>query len=189
MKKVLLGLIGLSLISLTGATTASASLYTNEYNEGASISSVSSPAFAIAPNETFDSATLSITLKGMTTMTNKSGYSWYYESIIDVNAGGSTLIDNQALSGTTQTFQFDLDAATINSMMATDSLTYSITGQSAYWYSDLSPWGGYRTSTFYLDKVVLNTASAPVAPVPVPAAAWLLGSGLLGLFGLQRKKA
>ncbi|MBV5305373.1 MAG: VPLPA-CTERM sorting domain-containing protein [Desulfobulbaceae bacterium] len=28
-----------------------------------------------------------------------------------------------------------------------------------------------------------------MAPVPVPAAAWLLGSGLLGLFGLRRKKA
>ncbi len=189
MKKVLLGFIGLSLITLTGATTASASLYTNEYDESAYTSSVSSPSFTIASDETFDSATLSITLQGRTTMTNSRGYSWYYESIIDVNAGGSTLVDNQALNGTTQTFQFVLDAATISSMMATDSLTYSITGQSAYWWSDLSPWGGYTTSNFYLDKVVLNTVSAPIAPVPVPAASWLLGSGLIGLFGLRRKKA
>lgn len=27
------------------------------------------------------------------------------------------------------------------------------------------------------------------APVPVPAAAWLLGSGLLGLIGVARRKA
>jgi len=31
--------------------------------------------------------------------------------------------------------------------------------------------------------------SATFAPVPVPAAAWLLGSGLLGLIGLRRKNS
>jgi hypothetical protein len=36
------------------------------------------------------------------------------------------------------------------------------------------------------DVVRLSVASA--APVPVPAAAWLLGSGLLGLAGVTRKK-
>lgn len=132
---------------------------------------------------------MSITLQGRTTSTNRSGYSWHYDSIIDITAGGSTLVDNQVLNGTTQIFQFDLDAATISSMMTTDLLAYSIIGQSAYWWSDLTPSGGYSYSNFYLDKVELNTVSAPIAPVPVPAAAWLLGSGLLGLFGLQRKKA
>lgn len=33
-----------------------------------------------------------------------------------------------------------------------------------------------------------NYANAYVAPVPVPAAAWLFGSGLLGLIGLGRRK-
>jgi hypothetical protein len=28
-----------------------------------------------------------------------------------------------------------------------------------------------------------------IAPVPLPAAAWLLGAGVLGLFGLRRAKA
>ncbi len=28
---------------------------------------------------------------------------------------------------------------------------------------------------------------ASVAPVPIPAAAWLLGSGLTGLFGMRRR--
>jgi hypothetical protein len=103
-------------------------------------------------------------------------------------AGESTLVDNQGLNGTIQTFQFDLDTATISSMMATDLLTYSIIGQWADWYRNDGTWGA-SYSNFYLDKVELNTVSSPTAPVPVPAAAWLLGSGLLGLFGLRRKKA
>jgi hypothetical protein len=38
--------------------------------------------------------------------------------------------------------------------------------------------------------VTLNATGEPeaCAPVPVPAAAWLLGSGVLGLFGLRRRK-
>ncbi|BBO83651.1 hypothetical protein DSCO28_42170 [Desulfosarcina ovata subsp. sediminis] len=36
---------------------------------------------------------------------------------------------------------------------------------------------------------LLTAQGADVAPVPVPAAAWLLGSGLIGLVGLRRRKA
>lgn len=38
---------------------------------------------------------------------------------------------------------------------------------------------------FLVDDLVLNEMS----PVPVPAAAWLFGSGLIGLVGLARRKA
>jgi hypothetical protein len=34
----------------------------------------------------------------------------------------------------------------------------------------------------------IGSISDRVAPVPVPAAAWLLGSGLIGLIGIRRKK-
>jgi hypothetical protein len=34
----------------------------------------------------------------------------------------------------------------------------------------------------------LNVETTGTAPVPVPAAVWLLGSGLAGLAGLRRRK-
>jgi hypothetical protein len=40
---------------------------------------------------------------------------------------------------------------------------------------------------FHLDNVSVDAASSP-APVPVPAAAWLMASGLLGLVGISRRK-
>ncbi|WP_319523062.1 PEP-CTERM sorting domain-containing protein [uncultured Desulfosarcina sp.] len=38
-------------------------------------------------------------------------------------------------------------------------------------------------------EIVTGAFSFDAAPVPVPAAAWLLGSGLLGVLGLRRRKA
>ena len=39
-------------------------------------------------------------------------------------------------------------------------------------------------------KVLMPESIGPdVAPVPIPAAVWLLGSGLLGLIGIRRKRA
>lgn len=38
------------------------------------------------------------------------------------------------------------------------------------------------------DSSVAYTLSINTTPVPVPAAVWLLGSGLVGLFGMQRRR-
>ena len=43
--------------------------------------------------------------------------------------------------------------------------------------------GGYESSGRFYDNVNFD-----VAPVPVPAAVWLFGSGLLGLVGVARRK-
>jgi hypothetical protein len=42
------------------------------------------------------------------------------------------------------------------------------------------------TSTSDVSYYIDNISMSP-APVPIPAAAWLLGSGLIGLFGIRRK--
>ena len=47
--------------------------------------------------------------------------------------------------------------------------------------------GGSLTGNFLADGSVFATV-AEVQAVPVPAAVWLFGSGLLGLIGLARKK-
>jgi hypothetical protein len=39
------------------------------------------------------------------------------------------------------------------------------------------------------ELIVLASGEAVLSPVPVPAAVWLFGSGLLGLIGVARKKA
>ncbi|MBT9526033.1 MAG: VPLPA-CTERM sorting domain-containing protein [Rhizobacter sp.] len=48
---------------------------------------------------------------------------------------------------------------------------------------------GYATVTLEADgDFVYSLAGAPVSAVPIPAAAWLLGSGLFGLVGMARRR-
>lgn len=48
---------------------------------------------------------------------------------------------------------------------------------------------GYATVTLEADgDFVYSLAGAPVSEVPIPAAAWLLGSGLFGLVGMARRR-
>ena len=49
-----------------------------------------------------------------------------------------------------------------------------------------SNWGGFNNTQY--SEVFNVTLSAATAPVPVPAAAWLFGSGLVGLVGVARRK-
>ena len=55
------------------------------------------------------------------------------------------------------------------------------------WDSFISPQGGFSGDTiWHLEGVA--TLDAPVNLVPIPAAAWLFGSGLIGLVGVARRR-
>jgi len=70
----------------------------------------------------------------------------------------------------------------------------------AYWSAEYSPgsgfaWSfdasnGYQVGTFTSNQLYAwAVRPGDVAPVPVPGAAWLFGSALLGLLGLKKRKA
>lgn len=58
------------------------------------------------------------------------------------------------------------------------------TGRTFVGFEDI--WGG---GDLDYDDHRVSFSNTQASPVPVPAAAWLLGSGLLGLVGVSRRKA
>jgi hypothetical protein len=48
--------------------------------------------------------------------------------------------------------------------------------------------GDYLSGGVYYFDTITGTVAADATPTPIPAAVWLLGSGLLGLVGIRRRK-
>lgn len=48
---------------------------------------------------------------------------------------------------------------------------------------------GLYTDSNFMDASISSSNIATVSAVPVPAAAWLFGSGLIGLFGITKRKS
>jgi len=87
-----------------------------------------------------------------------------------------------------------LDNFTIHVTGANDTTPVTITWHGESFLFDATP-GEYKISLwadeeddFHLDDVELHVTALEPSPVPLPAAAWLFGSGLLGLGGLARRK-
>lgn len=182
--KMKLFCIALLASTLGFAGAAQAATYTIDFDGGVERQSATGT-FSIDTFSGINAASMDFTIRGKTTMTNSRGYSWYYSPNIDLSIAGTKMLDNYPLSGDFAVFHLDLSTDAINHMMSSLSVNFEVLAQSGYWWSDLSPWGGYTNTPFYLDSVSLNiTPSA----VPLPGAAWLFGSGLLGLIGFSKRR-
>lgn len=83
-----------------------------------------------------------------------------------------------------------------NAFAGGQSQTYKITGTNISASDFIYQSVGGANGSWYAAAHVQNTpgtsgsgwVGATITPTPIPAAAWLLGSGLMGLFGFRRKE-
>ena len=68
------------------------------------------------------------------------------------------------------------------------SCSESINGVTGLYNPDDPDNAGRMSATGHLGQGETEDYKINVAPVPVPGAVWLLGSGLLGLLGVRRKR-
>jgi hypothetical protein len=109
-------------------------------------------------------------------------------SNIDANLASSAYNDyfQQVNFGDSLKFRLTLDGAAGSSFY----LSFLNQDQSAFVLTN-DAHGVAASVDLNADGIAVNNNSDQVSatPTPVPAAAWLLGSGLMGLFGIRRKKA
>jgi len=122
-------------------------------------------------------------------------YDPYYDRVIDFNGD----VDSRV-------FHFAIQANADQSLTVLESPSWSLDfynegdgstngftlGVSAdhtganYWYLDQTTWKIHEGDIIYAQTYDYRVN---VAAVPIPAAVWLFGSGLLGLIGVARRKA
>ncbi len=170
--------------TLSFAGLAQAATYTIDF-DGAVERASATGTFAVDSFEGIDAASMDVYIRGKTVAYNRNGYGWYYDPNIDLSIAGTQVLNDFHLGGDFAVLHFDLGADALNYMIANQSLSFDISAQSGYWWSDLSPWGGYTNAPFYLDSASLSVTPSNV---PLPGAAWLFGSGFLGLIGISKRK-
>lgn len=116
-------------------------------------------------------------------------------NIIDIDPASWALTQDQSAGGGFGKFEFQLSG---NGDSRTELLNFSITGvagdtiNSYALGSNLNPaaaeFFAAHIAGFDMTDGVTSAQFAGSSPVPVPAAVWLFGSGLIGLVGLARRK-
>ncbi len=108
-------------------------------------------------------------LPSVVTINNTSGYNDYFQAVT---------------FGNTTNFALNLSGATGNSF----ALAFLNSTQTAALLTNDTSGNGYATTVDLTPNgPVVTNLSSQVTVTPIPAAAWLLGSGLMGLVGIRRK--
>ncbi len=155
------------------------------------------------------SVTLTMSLSGLTSSENVSGMYFNLDpslnpaSLTFTHAGGVTA---SSITGSADAYKADGDGKydilfsfpTGSGFNAGDTSTYTISGISSLTANSFDfgsapgSVGGGGTGSYLAAAHVQNTpgssGSGWVAPVPLPAAVWLFGSGLMGLVGVTRRQ-
>ena len=76
----------------------------------------------------------------------------------------------------------------VQSFIYWSATEYATDPQDLAWSFNMNDGGQFGTYKVYDDRYAWAVQSGDVSAVPVPAAVWLFGSGLIGLVGLARRK-
>jgi T5SS/PEP-CTERM-associated repeat protein len=174
-----------SAITTTAGTAASMDLYTNQRGLVTDPSTGNSVGLGFQATATSNPITFSAT-----------------------TIGGSELSSLQSLLGTGKSVLSDWSFTTTGTTVSSSNPVYlslsAGAGQSlaglAIWdfngsaWSQLSPTdlaynGNYASFTALNLKDIAVSGTETASPTPIPAALWLLGSGLMGLLGIRRKNS
>ncbi|WP_054691179.1 hypothetical protein [Desulfosarcina cetonica] len=133
-----------------------------------------------------DTVTASFWVYDTTLGTSPSGRLWghYTRDVTDINSYvGSPGVGSDYSDGTGWSYleySWTFNSGTDNNGWVIEARTYSGLNDTI-WVDDLT--------IIAPDYATIYTAGSTTAPAPVPAAAWLFGSGLLGLLAIHRRKA
>jgi len=199
-------LLGTAAVALSASATSMAALVPNGDFE----SGLDSWALEFAGGSTFSHSATGGNPDGYLVMDNTSA-AWGGVAVSTDDPAGSLLADFGLTAGETASFLWDMksSAATSQGGIKVESWNeagfLSTTGDQ--FFASTTDWASYsydytvdagatrlkivllgidNSSVFGYDNVCVNDCAT--APIPVPAAAWLFGSGLLGLFGVARRK-
>jgi len=139
--------------------------------------------FGGAPGEHFTTQGLSVTGTGNTASLDMTGWTVFWNGgPIDMGAGTATITG----AGTTEDPTVVTPNPGTNFATITCGLDCAEGDSFTLNYAANVPTGGF--AGFYYTLFLEGTIGAGTSAVPVPAAVWLFGSGLVGLAGVARRR-
>ncbi len=113
-----------------------------------------------------------------------SNWTYSFQTSFDSVIDNMYFSDNQYLD-----FSAPIYFQAIYDIAGTNGVNFQLTGLDLDVYASQSTTSSYNHVSTVSSELISHTEIAALpAPVPVPAAAWLFGSGLIGLIGMARRK-